>query len=47
LARRLGGAAQATIRQRFDGDQLAGQLAMLFQQTLMRPLVRRPTEALV
>ncbi len=33
LATRLATTAQATIREHFDGDLLANQLAMLFQQT--------------
>jgi glycosyltransferase involved in cell wall biosynthesis len=32
LAERLGRAAQATVRARFDGDRLAGRLAELFRE---------------
>ena len=31
LARRLGGAAEAAVRQRFDGERLAAHLALLFR----------------
>src|SRR5207247_3893292 len=31
LAERLGRAAQAAVRERFDGERLAGRLALLFQ----------------
>jgi glycosyltransferase involved in cell wall biosynthesis len=34
LALRLGSAGQATVRERFDGDVLARQLAMLFKQAI-------------
>lgn len=34
LARRLGEAGRATVRERFDGDALAGQLATLFREVL-------------
>jgi glycosyltransferase involved in cell wall biosynthesis len=33
LARRLGREAQATVRERFDGDRLAAELATLFRET--------------
>jgi glycosyltransferase involved in cell wall biosynthesis len=34
LRRRLGEAARATVRERFDGDRLAGELVALFREAV-------------